>query len=239
MSESKAAKAEVVEEAVESTEMTLNEPSAQDLALMDEEMAAATAEMQAGLKVTSSKISNKNKHFTLPDGTLIGPVMEVVILGYVRANAFYAGQYDPANPTGPTCSAVCAPGGEADMAPDKKVEKQESPTCAECPNEAWGSAPVGKGKACKNEYQVAVIVPGFTTTPVTLCIAATGLKSFDSSLGGIMKAYGHPAKAIVSAEFTDAAYPVVKITGTNSRLNPDALEHFRAAKDAVAALLGD
>lgn len=212
----------------------LAEIEAQELATIEAEMAAAAQEMQDNLVVSTNRISNRGKQFTLPDGTIMGPTLEVVILGYIRANALFSSTYDPNSPEAPICFAFAKPGDE--LKPSSSVEKPEAETCDDCPNDEFGTALVGKGKACKNEYQVAVLVPSHSETEImTLSISATGLKSFDTSLRGAMKIFGHTAQAILTAEFTDAMFPVVKITG--GKPNPDAVKHFRMAKDAVQTLL--
>lgn len=215
------------------TELALKEEEAKQLATIEAEMAASVKAMQEGLVVTSSRISNSGKKFTLPDGTVLGSSMKAVILGYVDASAYYPGQWDPNNYSPPVCWAVGMPGTA--LKPSKKVEKPEAGACADCANDAFGSAQVGDGKACKNEYRVAVVVPGFVEMPVTLAISAKGRNAFNQSLSGVMKNFGHPAQAIVDVEFMDEAYPVVKITG--GAPNPDFAKHFAMSKDAVEVLL--
>lgn len=217
-----------------SEETDLAEIEAQELATIEAEMALAAQEMKDNLVVSTNRISNRGKQFTLPDGTVAGPTLEIVILGYIRANALFPSTYDPNSPEAPICFAFAKPGDN--LAPSSAVEKPESEVCSDCPNDEFGSALTGKGKACKNEYQVAVLVPSHSMTEVmTLAISATGMKGFDSSLGGAMKAFGHTAQAILTAEFTDAMFPVVKITG--GKPNPNAVDHFRMAKEAVETLL--
>jgi len=217
----------------EEASQDLAEIKAQELANIEAQMEADAKAMQESLVVSTSRISNAGKQFTLPDGTVIGPKLEAVILGYADASALYPPNYDPNNIQPPICYAI----GKANepLIPNAKVEKPEAPTCEECPNNEYGSASVGQGKACKNEYQIAVIIPGHTETPVTLCVSATGRKGFNSSMSAILKSFGHPSKAIITAEFTDAAYPVVKITG--GKPNPDAVMHYNMAADAVQTLL--
>ena len=206
---------------------------AKELANIEAQMAAEAQAMKDNLVVSTNRISNRGKQFTMPDGTSMGPKMEVVILGYINASALFAKTYDPNSPEAPICFAFGLPG--TDLSPSKNVDKPESDICSDCPNDVFGTAANGKGKACKNEYQVAVVVPSQGDQVVTLAISATGMKQFDTSLGGVIKGFGHPAKAIVTAEFTDAMYPVVKITGAAP--NPDAVKHWSLAKDAVGTLL--
>lgn len=218
----------------ESTDLA--EIEARELATIQAEMEADALKMQENLVVKNNRISNKGKTFTLPDGTVMGPALEVVILGYIQANAYFAGVFDVNNPQPPTCFAYAKPGDE--LKPTASVEKPECDVCKDCSFDEFGSANggSGKGKACKNEYQVAVIVPSHSPTEVmTLSISATGLDSFNSSLGAIIKNFKSAVKGIVTAEFTDALYPVVKITGGVP--NPDAIKHFMLSKEAVQNLV--
>ena len=59
---------------------------ATELANIEQEMAAAAEAMAAGLQVTSDKVSTQNKAYKLPDGTLLGPTMEAVALGFTRSH---------------------------------------------------------------------------------------------------------------------------------------------------------
>jgi hypothetical protein len=177
----------------------------------------------------------------MPDGTAMGSNIEVVILGHIRSHELYPDTvYNANKPEAPICYSRNLL-NEPSM-PHKNVDKPECDNCEDCPNNEWGSK--GQGKACNETYKVAVIVPAYDpNVPVVLKIASTGMKGFDSSIGGIQKAFGKngnlamPYAAIVNAEFTDAAYPVVKITGTQARVNPAITTHFKMAKDAVEALL--
>jgi len=215
----------------ESTDLA--EIEAQELATIEAEMDAAAQKMKDNLVVSSNRISNRGKQFTLPDGTQMGPTLEVVVLGYINANAMFSSTYDPNAPEAPICFAYAEPGDE--LKPSTKVEKPEAPVCSDCPNDEFGSAQTGKGKACKNEYQVAVIVPGQGDVPMTLSISATGMKMFDTSMGGVLKNFKTSMHAVLTAEFTDAMYPVVKITG--GRPNPDTLAHWKIHRDAIDTLL--
>lgn len=220
----------------ETQQTDLAEMEAQQLALLNQEMAEAAAEMQKNLVISNNRISNQGKQFKLPDGTQMGPTLEVVILGYIKANSLFKNAWDPNKPEAPSCFAYAMPGEDYPLIPSEKVEKPESDVCITCMNNDFGTAANKKGKACKNEYQVAVIVPVHSESEVmTLSISATGMKGFDSSLGGAMKVFGHTAQAILNAEFTDAVHPVVKITG--GKANPNALQHFKMAKEAVHNLL--
>ncbi len=227
------------------TDLALME--ARELADIRAEMAAEAALLSSNLTVSSNNISNGNKQFTLPDGTVMGSSMEVIILGHIKAHELYPeGVYNANKPEAPICMSKTKLGEEE--LPHASIEKPECDTCAECPNNQWGSK--GQGKLCKEKYKVAVIVPAHDDSTVyTLSIAATAMKHFDASIGGIQTAYGVkgkngepdkkalPCEAIVTAEFMDQAYPLVKITGANARPNPAFAKHYSYSKGAIENLL--
>lgn len=98
------------------------------------------------------------------DGTpLPGNQMAVVILADIMENSYYEGAYDPNTPASPKCFAFGR--DEDDMEPHEAVDKdpyfdRQHPQCNGCPRNEWGSAPTGKGKACKNVMRLALIPAG-------------------------------------------------------------------------------
>lgn len=94
---------------------------------------------------------------------LPGNQMAVVILADIMENSFYDAAYDPNTPASPKCFAFGH--DEADMEPHDAVDNDEyfdrqHPQCSGCPQAEWGSAPTGKGKACKNVMRIAIIPAG-------------------------------------------------------------------------------
>lgn len=103
------------------------------------------------------------------DVAMPGNMMACVIVHGIYENVFYGAKYDPDNKTPPTCFAFWDPvtGEDADdeMAPHEDVDKEDcferqSELCHGCPQNEWGSAEVGKGKACSNRRRLAVIPAG-------------------------------------------------------------------------------
>jgi hypothetical protein len=79
----------------------------------------------------------------------------------VLENVYYEGDYDPDNPSAPTCYAFGR--DEKDMAPHPKVVEAGtavSEKCSGCPNNEFGSADKGRGKACKNTRRLALLPAG-------------------------------------------------------------------------------
>ena len=205
-----------------------------EIATLEQEMAAAAEAMAAGLQVSSDKISTQNKAYKLPDGTILGPVMEAVVLGFTHSHSYYDNeQYDPQNIQEPSCYSDTI--GNADKVPAASIEKPFSPNCDSCPNNQFGSASNGKGKRCKEEMRVA-LVPKGTEGVVTLNIPPTGIKAFSKTINSIIKANGLPVKAMCRFEFNPSvqfSQPII----TDATDNPDYAKHFALSKDVMADIV--
>jgi hypothetical protein len=95
---------------------------------------------------------------TFDGAPLLDNRMAVVILDSVLENVHYEGDYDPDNVTSPNCYAFGREDGT--LVPHEKVENPVNATCDGCPNNEWGSADRGKGKACRNTVRLALIPAG-------------------------------------------------------------------------------
>ena len=126
---------------------------------------------------------NSNRSLFTPDGSE-GEMLEVVVIDFVSANLFYDGPFDRDSPQPPSCFAM---GNEPSMlVPSKNSPVTQSTSCAACPNNQFGSAPNGKGKACKNTRLIAVIPvtalddPSVEAPIWIMSVPPTSLKAFDS-----------------------------------------------------------
>lgn len=91
-----------------------------------------------------------------------GSQMGCVILDWIHENVYYEGVFDRDNRTPATCFAFAR--DAADLAPHPSVfeaSQAQHDTCRGCPQNAWGSASRGIGKACRNIRRLAII-PGGT-----------------------------------------------------------------------------
>ena len=132
----------------------------------DEEL-AKQAEVAAGMEANTGGgqfFSTKGGILSWQDAPLPGNQMAVVILDSVLENVFYEGRYDPDVPQGPTCFAFGR--DEKELAPHKIVIEAgneqcgASGLCAGCPMNEFGTAEVGKGKACRNTRRLGMIPAG-------------------------------------------------------------------------------
>jgi hypothetical protein len=128
-----------------------------------DEILAAKAKQAA--KVVSSigggsknVLSFKGGKLSYQGGNVPGNALNVVVLSAVNENNFFEGRYDPNNPSSPTCYAWGSPDGDdAHMKPHEKAPNPQSGECQNCPNNEWGSAETGRGKACKNVVSLAMV----------------------------------------------------------------------------------
>ena len=107
--------------------------------------------------------SMKSGQLSYDGVALPGNQMAVIILADTIENSYYDTPYDPDTPTSPKCFAFAK--DEADLEPHEAVDndpyfERQHDTCNGCPQNAWGSARTGKGKACSNVMRLAMIPAG-------------------------------------------------------------------------------
>lgn len=150
----------------------------------EEQLAKEAAEIAKRISApTGDRIRfNANRAFITPDG-MEGEALEVVIIDFVSSNVFYDGPYDRDNPQPPGCFAI---GPEPSMlVPSPNSPNVQAETCAACPNNQFGSAPNGKGKACKNTRLLAMMPASALDTPDeeapiwVMSVPPTSLKAYD------------------------------------------------------------
>lgn len=123
----------------------------------DEKLAARAAmtKKQEASVATGSFIGMKGGVLSYMGNAVPENKLNLVIIDAIMENHIYEGKYDPNTPQSPVCYAFGR--DEDEMAPHEKVETPFAEACAGCPNNEWGSADTGKGKACKNIRRLAVI----------------------------------------------------------------------------------
>ena len=142
-----------------------------DLINYEEQMAKDAGDYASTETVRSGFISTASGTLSWGDTPLPGNQMVVVIVDYMNENALYDGSYDADNKAPPVCFAL---GRNADdMEPHDVVvnstdhfmpqDDEDSPGCANCAFNEWGSADKGRGKACKNVKRLAVVPAGKVT----------------------------------------------------------------------------
>jgi len=129
----------------------------------DEEL-AKLAQLSAGMEESTASgqfFSLKSGQLSFNDTPLPGNEMAVVILDSVLENVYYEGDYDSDEPQSPTCFAFGR--DEKSICPHTTVVEHgsaQSEQCQGCPQNEWGSANKGRGKACRNTRRLGMIPAG-------------------------------------------------------------------------------
>lgn len=149
--------------------MTTKKPAAPKttgLVKWDEEL-AKQAEVAARMEANNGGgqfFSTKGGILSWQDAPLPNNQMAVVILDFVLENVYYEGRYDPDVPQSPVCFAFGR--DEKTIAPHKIVVEAGNQQCgaaglcAGCKMNEFGTAEVGKGKACRNTRRLGMIPAG-------------------------------------------------------------------------------
>lgn len=129
----------------------------------DEELAkqAAEAAETESSTTTGAMFSLKAGILAFNDSPMLNNEMAVIIVDSILENIYYQDKYNSENPLPPTCFAMGRK--EPEMVPHDAVierEQQQNDTCSGCQWNAYGSADVGKGKACRNTRRLAMIPAG-------------------------------------------------------------------------------
>lgn len=132
-----------------------------------EEMAAAArkaaaVEKNSGGGSILQKIVAQGGVLTVDEQPVPGNALDVIVLQSVVHNAYYAGAYNPRVKSIPVCYSYGAKDDDApedNMAPheESKEPQDEGNGCAGCWANQMGSADTGRGKACKNVRQLAMV----------------------------------------------------------------------------------
>lgn len=144
---------------------------ANDLQVYEQQWAEQAQEFAQKERVQSAlTFSTKAGALTLGEERMPGDQICVIVLDFVRLNTFYGARFDADAPMPPVCYAVGR--AEEEMAPHHTMQQdlsyfqpQNDPTipgsCHTCPMNQWGSADQGRGKACQNRRELALLPAGF------------------------------------------------------------------------------
>lgn len=163
--------------------------------------------------VGGNTIGIRNSKFTYKN-EVIGKSLEVVVVDYVHANSWYDVPFDKDNPVPPACVAISVDG--EGMAPVKTSPKPQSEFCDGCDFNAWGSADVGNGKACGEQYKLAVIAVGpgedySTADMAVLTLPPTSRKSWTSYVKDLSDTFTRPPYGVLTVLTfeSDSDWPIL------------------------------
>jgi hypothetical protein len=131
----------------------------------DEEL-ARQADVAAGMEANvggGQFFSAKGGVLQFDGSPLPGNQAAVVIVDTILENVYYECSYNPDSPQAPTCFAFGREDNE--MEPHASVDttpefERQSDVCHGCPMNDFGTAVVGRGKACRNTRRLALIPAG-------------------------------------------------------------------------------
>ena len=185
---------------------------------------------------SGNKIKVGKKGFELPDGNTRNEI-EVVIVDFVSVNSYFDRPYDPDTPAPPACFSISiVPKG---MLPSENSPATQCDNCDQCPQNQFGSALVGKGKACKNNRRLAVMPENADdkTEPWLLDVAPTSIKSFDSLIRTLTNGGMMPFQIVAKVSLDDSVdYPKLEFEALDA-LELERQAFFMDARDKAAELL--
>lgn len=209
---------------------------------LEKQLSADASTASARTKVTGGNtIGIRNSKFTYKN-EVIGRTLEAVVVDFVFTNAYYDTPFNPDEPAPPACIAISVDGDE--MGPVKGAPKPQSDYCDGCEKNAWGSADVGRGKACSEQYRLALIQPGpgedyATAEMAILTFPPTSRNNWTKYVKDLADKMDRPPYGVVTVFGfeQDAEYPILepefgKKIGTAKDLN-DILGRQKEARDTL------
>lgn len=187
------------------TAVALKKPAGGNVVSIKEALAAQVA-ANAGKTAppTGSKIRcTQDKFFMLPNGQKTAGPIVACILDFGTTHDFYASQYDSKNPESPICFAIGS--DPRNMVPHATAPEPQHDNCQSCPMNQFKSAANGKGKACKNGRNLALLPADNSGQDVdheaeiwTLDVSPTAIKAFDAYVGDLARQFGSPPVAFLT-----------------------------------------
>lgn len=182
------------------------------IAAWDAEL-AAMAEMQAGQEAAlggSNWLSVRAGVMTHQGNDVPNNKLQAIIPISVFENAWYDGPFDPENPKSPACFALSEDGTE--MVPHEKSPNPQHTQCGTqgqpdcCPQNEFGSADRGRGKACKNIRRLALFAAdevvdaesAAAAVPAFLKVPVTSVKGWSSYVQTLKNTIRRPTMAVTT-----------------------------------------
>ena len=144
--------------------MAAKKPSASKAIVAWDEELAKMADVASAMEANSGGgqfFGLRGGQLTWQDAPMKDNQMAVIILDSILENVYYEGAYNPDVPQSPTCFAFGR--DEREMKPHIIVTdagQHQNPECYGCEHNEFGSANIGRGKACRNTRRLAMIPAG-------------------------------------------------------------------------------
>lgn len=170
--------------------------------------------------------STRAGQLMLGDEAMPGNQVACIVIDFLRMNTYYPEKWDADNPLPPVCYAIGRT--EEEMAPHPTMQadltwfKPQSMDCHSCRNNEWGSAEQGRGKACQNRRQLALIPAGYYS-------ARRGSRDFDLHL------FDDPAHYL-SADVAFLRLPVTSVNAWAKYANSVAANFRRPPAGVITCI---
>lgn len=143
---------------------------------------------------------------TVGDTPVKGGKLECVIVGSCALNAWYKADYDPNDRQPPDCYAFAVVSDDPDMAPHAAASDKQSDLCATCDKNQFGTAKVGRGKACGNNIRLGLFTAkdvedakGISSAELaTAKVSPTNLTHYKKYVDLLEEEHGRPPWAVVT-----------------------------------------
>jgi hypothetical protein len=183
-------------------------------------------------------ISLKGKKFRIGDIKL-PDLFDCVIAEFAFEKTYYSSAYNPDKAASPDCYAISF---NEPAAPHELAENPQSDRCSTCKWNEFGSAAVGKGRACKDGRRLILYAYGangadFTQT-AQLKVPAASLKAWGQYCSMVRRQYGLPVAWVITtiSMDEDSDYPSLKFNCKGPVTNPAEIDEI-GFRDAGNKLL--
>ena len=174
--------------------------------------------------VSGQSIKINNGVMSLGDQIIPGNQFAAIILDAAHVNTFYGTAYNPNVILPPTCYAVGRSEMEMvphpDMAKDMNYFRAQADRCSACPQNVFGSARQGEGKACGNRRRLLLLMCGVypqgqlvpimdlnhyaSSALLTLSVAPTSAKNWGRLIRQASAEYQRPPFGVIARVFSYA-----------------------------------
>jgi len=168
----------------------------------NEQLAALAKRATEVERPQGSTIGLKAGQLTYQGSAVPGNKLDCIIIASTHANLYYEDAYDPDKLSNPVCFAYAEE--EGDLAPHPESSKPQHDTCKGCPQNEFGSATKGKGKACKNSRHL-VLIPASTTADdvataemAVLKLPVTSVKNYGQYVNKCATLYNRPPLGVIT-----------------------------------------
>jgi hypothetical protein len=163
-------------------------------------------------------------------GKAVPDKLDIIIVDWLAepSRKFYAGAYDPnAKASLPDCWS------NDGVVPEAGAKNKQAASCAACPNNVKGSGAGGKGKRCRYERRLAVLVAGDPSGDIYQ-IAIPGASLFSDNDGNVYGFEGYKKFLLSNGEALDTVVTrmVYDAEADTAKVGFKAIRHLTEAEVA-------